>query len=219
MDGDDLSYAGGTPGFYDDASYTGEMPDAGSLTRFASLDYYRDQIRRFQVALNELDATAVAMREFASLAIPPAEYDAAVAWLTDYEENRGRAIATAEAINFAANAANAVGIRMPVVSWSQRGGLGNPLMIAGVAAAIGAGAWFLSYAIDKISEAKRITTLRDILASLPEDQRAAALKVEQEIELAKTRAENPISAIANAVKWIALAAAGYFAYRAFADRG
>jgi len=204
-------------GLYDDVGYTGEVYDPGSIGRLASPDFYRDKIREFQVALNELDAAAVQMRAFAGLAIPPAEYDAAVAWLEDYDANRTRAIAAAQAINVASAAANAIGIRMPTVSWSQRGGLGNPLLIAGVATAIGAGAWVLSYAASKIAEAHRITRVKQILADLPPDQRAAALRVEQEIELVRARAENPVSAIADAVKWIALAAAGYFAYRAFMD--
>jgi hypothetical protein len=203
-------------GLFDDPGYTGEVPDSGSVTQYASLDFYRNKIREFQVALNELDATAKVMRDFAALPVPPAEYDAAVQWLTDYETNRAYAVAAAEAINLASNTANAAGIRMPVVSWQMRGvGAFPPLMIAAVASAVGAGAWFLSYAIDRISAAKEITAMRDTIAMLPENERAAALRMNQEITLAKARAENPIASIANVVKWVALGVAGFFAYRAF----
>lgn len=199
---------------YDDAGYTGEVYDPESVTRLASLDFYRDKIREFQASLNALDQAADSMRALAALPLPPAEYDEAVSWLTDYEANRGRAIAAAQAINVAAESANALGIRMPVLSWRTLQGVGNPVMIAAVAGAIGAGAWFLTYAIDMLAAARAQSERVAMIESLTPEQRAEAVQREQEIALAKARAENPISAVASTVKWVAFGIAAWFAFKA-----
>lgn len=209
-------------GIYDDVGYTGEVYDPDSLTRFADLDFYRDKIREFQVSLNELDATAQEMREFAALPLPPAEYDAALSWLIDYETNRERAILAAQTINIASSTANALGVRMPVLSWSLQG-MGNPAALAAIAGAVAGAAWFLSYSVERIMSARvlieQTKANQAIIESLPQDQRAGVAaqlaKQATAVAQAQARAENPIASVANVVKWVALGAAAFFAFRAF----
>lgn len=196
--------------------YTGECYDPNSLSRFASLDYYRDRIREFQVSLNALDAAAEEMRRIAALPLPPAEYAQAFDWLNDFENTRGRMVLAAQAINLAADSANALGVRMPVLSIPQNLRAVPPVAIAAVAAAVGAGAWAFAYAADKIAAYKAIAQRTALILSLPEEQRAAVAAGMQRVDLAQAQA-SPLSQIANIVKWVALGVAGWFAFRAIQD--
>lgn len=196
--------------------YTGECYDPNSLARFASLDYYRDRIREFQVSLNALDTAAQEMRRIVALPIPPAEYAQAVDWLMDFESTRSRLVTAAQAINLASDSANALGLRMPVLSIPQNLRAVPPVAIAAVAAAIGAGAWALAYATDKIVAYRAIAQRTALILSLPEAERAAVAAGMQRVDLAQAQA-SPLSQIANIVKWLALGVAGWFAFRAAQD--
>jgi hypothetical protein len=196
--------------------YTGECYDPNSLSRFGSLDYYRDRVREMQVSLNALDAAAQEMQRIVALPLPPAEYALAVDWLTDFDSTRSRLVTAAQAINLAADAANAVGVRMPVLSIPQRLAAVPPVAIAAVAAAIGAGAWALAYAADKIAAYRTIAQRTQMIMSLPESERAAVAAGLNRVDLAQAQA-SPLVQVANILKWVALGVAGWFAFRAAQD--
>lgn len=208
---------------FDDPSYTGDVYDPNSLTRFGSLDFYRDKIREFQVSLNELDAVAREVAIYAALPLPPAQYQEAFDWLDDYYARRDSAVMAADAINAAANTANALGVRMPVLSIPQGlQGVGlAPAALAAIAAAVAGGAWFLGYAVEKIMTARAmIETAQsnaEIIANVPPEQRAEVAKAlanaSASVAASQARAENPITSVANIVKWVALLASGFFAYK------
>lgn len=196
--------------------YSGECYETGSISRFASLDYYRDKIREFQVTLNELAKTKESLSTLATLPLPPAEAAEIVEWFTQYEEKRGTVLATAEAVNMASQAANAIGVRMPVLSIPQTLNA-PPLMIAGIAAAVATAAALTAWAIDRIADARAIANRIALIDALTPDERAEAVKREQEIALAQANALNPVSAVANAIKWVAVGVAALFAYRAWRE--
>lgn len=198
---------------YGDTGYEGSIPSE-SVSRFADLDYYRNKIREFQVHLNALAATADTMTELRSQVSDPnliAEIDD---WLADFGSNRNALFAAAEAVNVAADGANALGVRMPVVQIPQRLAALPPLAIAAIAGAVAGTAWAISYAVDRVAAARAIVARNETLALLPEEERAAALAADQKIELAQRNAESGISAIAHVVKWIAIGVAAWFGYRA-----
>lgn len=198
---------------YGDVGYESSLPSEG-VGRFADLDYYRNKIREFQVHLNALAATADTMTELRSQVSDPnllAEIDD---WLADFGSNRNALFAAAEAVNVAADGANALGVRMPVVQIPQRLAALPPLAIAAIAGAVAGTAWAISYAVDRVAAARAIVARNETLALLPEEERAAALAADQKIEFAQRNAESGISAIANVVKWIAIGVAAWFGYRA-----
>lgn len=210
---------------FGDSGYTSEVYDPDSISRFGSLDFYRDKIREFQVSLNELDNVAREVAAYAALPLPPAQYAEAFDWLADYEQRRRTAVLAADAINTAANTANALGVRMPVLSIPQGlQGVGlAPAALAAIAAAVAGGAWFLGYAVEKIMAARAMIEVAqsnaDIIGSIPESQRAQVAtelaRAQSNIAAAQARAENPIASAANLVKWIALATAGFFAFKVY----
>lgn len=203
---------------YGDAGYTGEVTDSAGVSRFADLDYYRNKVREFQIHLNTLAATADTLSELREQTTNEelaAEIDA---WLDDFASNKSALYAAAEAVNVAAQSANAVGVRMPVLQIPQQLAALPPLAIAAIAGAVAGTAWAVSYAIEKVAAARELVTRKQMLELLPEEERAAALAADQKIALAQASAEGPIGSIANAVKWIALAVAGWFVWKAISER-
>jgi hypothetical protein len=137
-------------------------------------------------------------------------------WLDDYEAKRWQFIAAAESLNAAAQAANALGFRMPVVTVPQ-GLAAAPLVIAGVASAVAVAAGLIAWAVDRIAQARAIAQRMALIAELPPEKRAEAIAAEQRIELAQMSA-SPISRIADIVKWVAIGVAVYFGYQAWKSR-
>jgi hypothetical protein len=194
--------------------YTGDCYDPESVTRFAEPNYYRDKIREFQQTMNALAETASVMRSLADT--PSPEQDLIQSWLDDYEAKRWQFIAAAESLNAAAQAANALGFRMPVVTVPQ-GLAAAPLVIAGVASAVAVAAGLIAWAVDRIAQARAIAQRMALIAELPPEKRAEAIAAEQRIELAQMAA-SPISRIADIVKWVAIGVAVYFGYQAWKSR-
>jgi len=198
---------------YGDAGYTGAEPEASLF----SLDYYRNKVREFQDSLNRTAAIADAFSSLPPDALDSASYDAVVDWLNDYYARRGWILDAAEGVNLLAQGANAVGLRFPVVSAPAGLAALPPLVaIAGVAA-LAAIVAVVEWSAVKQAEARNIAGQIEIAATLPADQRAAAL---QAVQAVQTVAEQSgISAtIANTVKWAVLAFGAYLAAKFIADR-
>jgi hypothetical protein len=201
---------------YGDSGYTGDVADEG-ISRFADLDYYRNKIREFQVHLNALAATADTLTELRAQTSNPALAEDIDAWLADFEANKTALLVAAEAVNAAAQSANTLGVRMPVLQIPQRLAALPPLAIAAIAGAVAGTAWAVSYAIDRVAAARAVITRKETLALLPEEERAAALAADQKIELAQRNAQTFVGSVADIVKWIALGVAGWFVYKALSE--
>lgn len=202
---------------YGGESYEGEVldPETG-LSRFASLSYYRNKITEFQQHLNALAQQKIAMENLLAATTDPNAAAEIRAWLDDLESNRFALLATAEAVNVAAEGANALGVRMPVPSVPQTLQALPPLALAAIAGAVAGTAWAISYAIDKGTEALAISRRMSVIESLPENERAAALAAEQQIKQAQ--AQGGLAGVINLLKWGAILVAGYFALQAWQNR-
>lgn len=200
-----------------DDQLPGSDPSSEDLSAL-SLDYYRAKYREFQVLMNSLDASYKQAFALRWMELPDdalnSELDSLIA---DYESKRGWIKGTAEALNVAANAANSLGIRMPVLSTPQTLGAW-PLVgvAAAVAAVAGVTAWGLRYLQNQFELAKRAQI---IAAQSPEHAGAVALALEESANALDAATASPLAQGASIVKWIAIAAVGFFAYKAFAQPG
>lgn len=209
----------------DDASYTDNS--ASSLT----IDYYRNKVREFQLTLDALDSAIRAAYD----AVGVVDEETALRlsdYIQDYESKKSMVKATAEAINAGALVINSTGGRFP--SMSIPGGLGNPLLavpvvtVAAIAAVGGLVYWGhgiilgINSALQKyvlsqsaIAAANEIANpeLRDRAMANIADVQGALQKSEQ---AANQSDQSPLTAIANIVKWGAVAVAAWMAYQAFA---
>lgn len=199
---------------YGDTGYTGEVVDQTELSRFADPDYYRQKVLEFQSQLNALAAAADEMLALRDQVSNPQLRDAIDAWLQDFYDRKLQLSLVAEGVNAAAQTANAAGVRMPVVSIPQQLAAFPPLVIAAIAGAAAGIAWAISYAIGKISEAAAITGQKETLALLPENERAAALRANQNIQLAQTNAQSMFASISGILKWVAIGFVVFFGWRA-----
>lgn len=200
-----------------DTSYAGIVEDPSAF----SLDYYRAQFVKFQAMMNALD-TAYGAAQTALYALDPDKdtdidtYQQLYDLVLDYEAKRGWVKGVAETINMAANAANAVGMRMPVLSIPKT--LGNPLIVgAGVVAAIAAVAYWGKGWIDGAS--KLIKNYMLLNAIDDADKRAALASAMQQSDAALEQAntEDTLDKLGSISKWVAFGVAAYMGWKLYRE--
>lgn len=208
------------------ANMAGPMAyDPASPSRFFSLAYYQDQIAAFQNAVIALDQTAGHVSDLLSMSSLDDQSRAELqAWLDNFQAKKWEIKAAALAINAVSDTAQALGVQIPNVTLPQTlGVVFAPLAIAGLAAAIAAAAAIVAWSIQAIDTAAATTDQVKLrlaaIATLPVDDQAKLLAGEQGIAAAKATAEGgaggALGNFANVLKWLAIGAALYFAYRAW----
>lgn len=209
---------------YSDTAYTGDVTDPESLTRFADLGYYRNKILEFQNAMNAADSTiqslSLLLDQMSTFQGPLMQEDQfalddARAILDEFNGKKGQFRAAAMAINAASETANALGVRMPVVSVPQTLAIA-PVALAAIAGAVALGASLIIWLAGAIPRARAAAGRVAMIDSMPAELKAEAVKREQEIALAEAQAnQSPLMSIAGIVKWVAIGAAIWFGYQAF----
>jgi hypothetical protein len=198
---------------YGDVGYAGADTDPSIF----SLDYYRNKVREFQDSLNRTAAIAEAFEAMPVWALDDTSRQEINSWLSDYYARRAWIIEAANGVNLLAQGANAVGIRFPVVSVPTGLNALPPLLaIAGIAALTAIVA-VVEWSATKQAQAKLIADQITLIATVPEDQRAALLTGIQNVQ--NVAAQGSISAtIANSLKWIVIAAGVFVAGKLLLDR-
>ena len=203
-----------------DVSYTGEVSDSTF-----SLDYARQKGREFQALLVQLDAgynaALFALNEIPDL--DEATKDDLFALVSEFESRRFTLKATAEAFNAGAAAINAMGGRMPELSIPSTLGFLPALTIpAALIGAVAAAATLITWGVVWLRGVNDRLAFAQLLdAQNSPESRAKLAQAQAAASNALAAAEeSPVSALAGAAKWIALAALGFVAWKAFsATRG
>lgn len=191
---------------------TFDEPEAPSVL---SLDYYRQKALEFQQIVNALDSTARTVDALIRELPPGLLVDELIAERSILEGKKGQLKLAAEAINFAANGLNAVGVNFPRIDTQTLGAV--PLALAGAAAAAVAAAaalivWGKSW-IEGINQRLRNA---ELLASVPDADKGKVAQAILQTDVALAQAnESPLASIAGMVKWIAIGAVAFFAYQAW----
>jgi hypothetical protein len=191
---------------------TFDDPEAPSVL---SLDYYRQKALEFQQIVNALDSTARTVDALIRELPPGLLVDELIAERSILEGKKGQLKLAAEAINFAANGLNAVGVNFPRINTQTLGAV--PLALAGAAAAAVAAAaalivWGKSW-IEGINQRLRNA---ELLASVPDADKGKVAQAILQTDVALAQAnESPLASIAGMVKWIAIGAVAFFAYQAW----
>lgn len=196
----------------DDASYTGETGDSAW-----TLQYYRNKASEFQAVLNAVDQSAQVLRESIDVfADDPQAVAELQTLLGDFESKRWQFRATAEAINAGAAVINAAGGRFPQLSIPSGLGL-IPAIPAATIAAVGVAAalivWGLGFSRSVAATINRYVTLSQIADPAKRAEAAQlALRADQAIAASEV---SPITSIAGIVKWGAIAAVAFLAWKQF----
>jgi hypothetical protein len=198
----------------DDASYEGEQS-----TSLLSLDYYRSKAREFQVLMNALDEGYRAAVATLEIGVDAETADYLRNWIADFESRRAYLRTIAEGINLASNAVNSAGGRMPVLSVPTTLGL-VPIAIgaagvaafAAAAAAITWGAQFISGLNQRMAQAQLLD------AASPEARDRIAVETSRVNAAAQAFNFSPLTALAPLLKWGAIAAAAWLAWKMLAPK-
>lgn len=198
-----------------DVSYTGDVSESS-----LSLDYYRAKAVEFQRVLNALDAGYLAA---VSVIDSDTGDDSLIADMSDavaeFDAKKTQLRLTAEAINAGAAVINSMGGRFP--SLSVPGTLGFlPIAIpAATVVAIGTAAVLATWGTTwLIGLNDRLKTAQLLDAQKTPEQRAAVARAISDTQNAVDLASGSTwSQIGGVVKWAAIAALGYLAFKAFKD--
>lgn len=196
----------------DDASYTGEVSDSP-----VSVDYVRTKIREFQAVMNALhESYESGLWTWNETGQTDSTLDNL---LRDYESNSAQIKALAETLNVGAEAANAVGLRMPVLSIPQTLGVAPMAIVfpAAVVAAIAAVASWVSYA--RGYSAAMTDAIRVVRTNLGDTEQARA--IEQQLTRASEAQRKinlpDLSQISGTVKLISIAALAFLGWKVWSE--
>lgn len=208
----------------DDQSYTGETGDSAF-----SMQYYIEKARQFQVVMDSLDTAASAASDMIATAlsyetsgiIPGDEsmIDDLSNFLTEFDGRKYQFRLTAEAINAGAATVNGMGGRFPELSIPQGLGIAPVVMGAAALAAIATAAALISWGNTWLRGLNQRMAVAAAAAQIEDPDAKAAFLAQATIasQAADAAEESPVSTIANAVKWAAIAGAAYLTWKAFSD--
>jgi hypothetical protein len=184
-----------------------------------AMDYYRDKAREFQSTLNAIDVAYRAANDALTTGALEPESEAGLIELLDaYEGKRITLKLTAEAINAGAAVVNGLGGRFPQLSLPSTLGafpVAPVALIGAIGAAVGLIAWGVQWIAGVNDRLKRA----QLIAGASPGQRDQLIRAIADSDNAVNQAQaSTLAAIAPAVKWIAIGALAFLAYRAYMAR-
>mgnify|MGYP000063580180 CR=1 FL=1 len=206
---------------YDEMGNVIFSDDAGAYAtspNITEVNYYKQKLTEFQSMLNELDATAQSAANIIELTPESQLADDMRVYLDQWDNKRSQFKIAAEGINLAIAGANSLGIDLQKLSLPT--GLGfapaAPVALSAVAAAVAAAAILIIWGRDWIAGVNERAKLALQYENLSPEIRDSVVQEQIRIDQAQAKAnESPLSTIAGSIKWIAIAAVAFFAYRAF----
>ena len=184
-----------------------------------AMDYYRQKAVEFQSTLNAIDAAYRAANDaLSSGGLDETSQAALLESLDEYEGRRTTLKVTAEAINAGAAVINSLGGRFPQLSLP--GTLGAlPAVPIALVGAIGAAVALISWGVQWIAGVNERLRRAQLLSGASPAQRDALVRAIADSDNAVNQAQSStLAAIAPALKWVAIAALGFLAYRAYTAR-
>ena len=184
-----------------------------------AMDYYRDKAREFQSTLNAIDGAYRAANDALATGALDAESEAGIIELLDaYEGKRLTLKLTGEAINAGAAVVNSLGGRFPQLSLPGTLGLA-PVAPVALIGAIGAAVGLIAWGVQWIAGVNERLKRAQLIAQASPAQRDQLIRAIADSDNAVSQSQaSTLAAIAPAVKWVAIAALAFLAYRAYAGR-
>lgn len=183
-----------------------------------TIAYYREKASQFQNLLWQLDRSASTVRNLLDTGnLDAVAYANLTEKLNEYESRKTLLRTTANAINAAIEAANFFGAQIAPIE--KPGGLGFLPVPVAAAAAFAAIAGITVWGVRWIEGAKVVVSDYMRTRELSPEQRLTLEEKRLELQKASEAANaSPLSQVATVVKWVAIGAAAYFAWRAYKNR-
>lgn len=180
-----------------------------------SLDYYRQKIVEFQSVMDAMDGAAQIMRATIDEELSPEITETMQAALASYDMKKGAFRTAAEAINFAVNGANQIGANLPTLRANTLGLA--PVVLAAISGAVATVAALIVWGRDWINEANNRLRIQLESVTDPVARERLALQSMQLDGVARAASASPLASVAGIVKWVAVGALAWFAYRAWSE--
>lgn len=179
--------------------------------------WYAQKIQEFQQSVLAVDKAQYALQNLLDLNITDDQRLPILQALGELQERKSQIRTAAETINAASALSSQVGITLPRVNIQTLGALPLvPLAVAGaISAAVFAAMGLVDWIRTWINNAAVLTQIVSTSSNLPPDQQTRVLQSVAAVEQAKAESTTGLGSIANIVKYVAFAAAAYFAYEAF----
>jgi len=179
--------------------------------------WYAQKIQEFQQSVLAVDKAQYALQNLLDLNITDDQRLPILQALGELEGRKSQIRTAAETINAASALSSQVGITLPRVNIQTLGALPLvPLAVAGaISAAVFAAMGLVDWIRSWINNAAVLTQIVSTSSNLPPDQQTRVLQSVAAVEQAKAESTTGLGSIANIVKYVAFAAAAYFAYQAF----
>jgi hypothetical protein len=184
-----------------------------------AMDYYRNKAREFQSTLNAIDSAYTAANSALATGAIDAEGEASlIEALDEYEGRRVTLRITAEAINAGAAVVNGLGGRFPQLSLP--GALGAvPVAPLALIGAIGTAAGLIVWGTQWVGGVNERLKRAQLIAGASPNQRDQLVRAIADSDSAVSQAQSSVLAsIAPAIKWVAIGALAFFAYKAYTAR-
>lgn len=192
----------------DDTSY------GGAVDTPISLDWFRDKLREFQVAMNAADEAYQA----GSAAFILTGDESIALLLAEYDTKAGEVRALANTLNQGASIVNALGGRAPVLSIPQTlGALPAFALPAAIALAAASVASWYAWAHGFASGMERAIVVARDAGATPDVLAALQTQAEKARESVKLLDLSPLSSVGSLVKLAGVAFLGWLAWRSFGD--
>ena len=195
----------------DDNTYTGDVSDSAF-----SMDYVRQKFGEFQVLLDALALSQNAARQTIDDDVSPELTTDMQSFLADIDSRRTELRVTSEAVNAISATYNALGGRLPSVSYPATLGFAQLIPMAavlGVVGTIGSLAYWGSKIIEGVN-ARLLWAAQT--AGLSPQQRASLVLAQQKSAAALEASRGSIwSKVGNVAKWAALAGLAWVGFLAF----
>lgn len=196
-----------------DASYAGE-----DGTSIVSMQYYRDKASQFQAVMSALDQTMQLAQATIDEDIDPQLTTDCQAYVSDIQSHLTTIRVTAEAINAGAAAINGAGGRFPVLSVPNTLGVAPIIVGAGFLAALAVAAGIIVWGNTVIQGYNARIKQQDLLNSVTDPTAKASLAAKiVASDQAVALADNSVSSVSTAVKWVAIAAVAFIGFKVFSD--
>lgn len=187
--------------------------EANAAASSQNVSYFQGKVAEFQQMMYDLDTTAANLSSFIQ------DYNITDPALTDklaeFDRRKFAFRAAAETLNFAVNGVNSFGANLPLVNIPAGLGALPVAALAAVASAVAVAAALIVWGREWIVGVNDRLKTDEVLQQIPLEQRGAAAAKVLEIEAtAKSNEISPLASIASIVKWVAIGAGLYFAFKA-----
>lgn len=186
-----------------------------------SLDYFRQKVTEYQVALNGVDALSATLTDVLDNAVSDDVSQQTLDFMDEIDARKSSMKITAEAINAAAAAINYLGGRAPQLSIPGTLGFAPLVIPAGTIALVAAAVAIVVWVRDLTGRVAEYYGRQQVIDAQPTAEARGAVAAAAGVadNVLKTSDNSIFTVAGNAIKWAAIGLLAWLAWQQFGGRG